>query len=220
MGIGGIVQAGGKDHASALGEVSGSSGCCGVHGCWRGGSARGRPAPETLRDPAPDRRSGHASSGDHRRGLAKPHRPARPAADDPGSGIKACIKRPACRFPAGLSRRISTLTTPEQFAALLAEVWPAKPAKPVPAQLWRKLSSRVCSTSVPGHAHADRGQGAEGPGAAPGQPLCGNPHSIELRREGEAVGDPGARARRPRRPRRGQEGRPDRADRRSRHAGA
>src|SRR5258708_24764739 len=50
------------------------------------------------------------------------------------AGIKALYHAAGLPVPSGLSLRISKLTTPEQFAALLAELWPAEPAKPVPAQ--------------------------------------------------------------------------------------
>jgi carboxyl-terminal processing protease len=43
-------------------------------------------------------------------------------------GIKALMRRPEARWVNNLSLRVSALTTPEQFAALLAEVWPKETA--------------------------------------------------------------------------------------------
>jgi carboxyl-terminal processing protease len=54
--------------------------------------------------------------------------------------------------PAGLSRRVSSLTTPEQFAALLMEVWPSKPMK---ARSGPEMEQSLISgllASVPGGA--------------------------------------------------------------------
>ena len=45
-------------------------------------------------------------------------------------GIKACTERPDSPVPAGLSRKVSSVATPEQLAELLVEVWPKSTAKP------------------------------------------------------------------------------------------
>ncbi len=68
------------------------------------------------------------------------------------AGIKGLYQASGLPVPSGLSRRISTLTTPEQFTALLAELWPAKPAKPVPAQALEEALLEGLLDSVPGHA--------------------------------------------------------------------
>jgi carboxyl-terminal processing protease len=68
------------------------------------------------------------------------------------AGIKAVYHASGLPVPSGLSRRISTLTTREQFASLLAELWPAKPAKPVPAQALEEALLEGLLDSVPGHA--------------------------------------------------------------------
>ena len=49
-------------------------------------------------------------------------------------GVKALYRASGVPVPAGLSRRVSALTTPEQLAALLAEVWPKSTAKPIAAK--------------------------------------------------------------------------------------
>ena len=46
-------------------------------------------------------------------------------------GVKGVYRAAGLSVPAGLSRRISGLTTPEQFKALLCDVWPSRPAKNV-----------------------------------------------------------------------------------------
>ena len=68
------------------------------------------------------------------------------------AGIKGLYQASGLPVPSGLSRRISTLTTPEQFSALLAELWPAKPAKPVPTQALEEALVEGLLDSVPGHA--------------------------------------------------------------------
>jgi len=45
------------------------------------------------------------------------------------AGIKSLYDAAGLPIPAGLSRRISALTTPEQFTALLVELWPSRPVK-------------------------------------------------------------------------------------------
>ena len=45
--------------------------------------------------------------------------------------IKALYRAAGMPVPPGLSRRVSSLTTPEQVATLLAEVWPKSTAKPI-----------------------------------------------------------------------------------------
>jgi hypothetical protein len=68
------------------------------------------------------------------------------------AGIKALYHASGLQVPSGLSRRVSTLTTSEQFSALLAEHWPAKPAKPVSAQALEEALLEGLLESVPGHA--------------------------------------------------------------------
>jgi carboxyl-terminal processing protease len=50
------------------------------------------------------------------------------------SAIKALYKASGEPVPPGLGRRVSALTTPDQLASLLAEIWPKSSAKPVAAQ--------------------------------------------------------------------------------------
>ncbi len=47
------------------------------------------------------------------------------------AGIKGLYQAAGLPVPAGLSRRVSALTTPDQLTALLVELWPAKPAKAI-----------------------------------------------------------------------------------------
>ena len=68
------------------------------------------------------------------------------------TGIKGLYQASGLPVPSGLSQRISMLTTPEQFSALLAELWPAKPAKPVPVQALEEAFVEGLLESVPGHA--------------------------------------------------------------------
>jgi C-terminal peptidase prc len=44
-------------------------------------------------------------------------------------GLKAVLTRKSAKIPANLAGRVSAVTTPEQFAVLLAEVWPADDAE-------------------------------------------------------------------------------------------
>jgi carboxyl-terminal processing protease len=46
-------------------------------------------------------------------------------------GVKALFRAADMPVPSGLSRRVSSLTTPEQLAALLADVWPKPTKKPI-----------------------------------------------------------------------------------------
>jgi carboxyl-terminal processing protease len=68
------------------------------------------------------------------------------------AGIKALYHASGLPVPSGLSRRVSTLTTPEQFASLLAELWPAKPAKPISTQALEEALVEGLLESVLGHA--------------------------------------------------------------------
>jgi hypothetical protein len=68
------------------------------------------------------------------------------------AGIKALYHASGLPVPSGLSQKVSTLTTSEQFAALLAEHWPAKPAKPIPVQALEEALLDGLLESIPGHA--------------------------------------------------------------------
>jgi carboxyl-terminal processing protease len=50
------------------------------------------------------------------------------------TGIKAVYAAAGTQTPDGMSRRISTLSSPEQFTAFLADIWPKKPVKSISAQ--------------------------------------------------------------------------------------
>jgi hypothetical protein len=47
------------------------------------------------------------------------------------AAIKNLYEAAGLPIPAGLSRRVSALTTPEQFTALLVELWPPRPVKSI-----------------------------------------------------------------------------------------
>ena len=78
----------------------------------------------------------------------------RPASRWSSRGSRHCTRRPACPAHPGLGRRVSTLTTPEQFAALIAEALAraSRPRRSRPRG-WRKRSSAACSRASPGDAH-------------------------------------------------------------------
>jgi C-terminal peptidase prc len=68
------------------------------------------------------------------------------------SGMKALYLAAKVPAPAGLSRRVSAVSTPEQIAALLAEIWPKSAAKSVTqAQLETAMVNGML-TGVPGGA--------------------------------------------------------------------
>jgi carboxyl-terminal processing protease len=50
------------------------------------------------------------------------------------AGIKSLYEAAGLPIPAGLSRRVSALSTPEQFTALLVELWPSGPSKSIPSR--------------------------------------------------------------------------------------
>ena len=68
-------------------------------------------------------------------------------------GIKALYRASGGQVPAGLSRRVSALATPEQIAGLLAEAWPKTLAKPVSAQALDEAMLHGLLESVPGGAY-------------------------------------------------------------------
>jgi carboxyl-terminal processing protease len=69
------------------------------------------------------------------------------------SGIKALYKAAGLPVPAGLSSRVSAVTTIEQLRSLLEDAWPKSTAKGVAAnELQEQLLQGLCST-VPGDAY-------------------------------------------------------------------
>ena len=48
-------------------------------------------------------------------------------------GVKSPVQGPGLPVPPGLSRRVSALSTPEQLATFLADIWPKSTAKSVDA---------------------------------------------------------------------------------------
>ena len=68
------------------------------------------------------------------------------------AGIKGLYEAAGLPIPSGLSRRVSALTTPEQFTALLVELWPSRPAKSVPPDQLAEAFVNGVLASVPGGA--------------------------------------------------------------------
>jgi carboxyl-terminal processing protease len=68
------------------------------------------------------------------------------------SGIKALYQAAGVPVPAGLSRRVSALATPEQLAAFLADAWPKTTAKPVAAKKFEETLLDGLLDGVPGGA--------------------------------------------------------------------
>ena len=68
-------------------------------------------------------------------------------------GVKALYRASGAQAPAGLSRRVSALATPEQIAGLLVEVWPKSVAKPGTSQPLEEALIDGLLGSVPGGAY-------------------------------------------------------------------
>ena len=68
------------------------------------------------------------------------------------SGIKALYRAAGVPVPLGLGRRVSAVTTPEQLAALLEEVWPKSTAKSVAAKELEEALLEGLLAAVPGGA--------------------------------------------------------------------
>ena len=68
------------------------------------------------------------------------------------AGIKGLYEAAGLPIPAGLSRRVSALTTPAQFSALLVELWPSKPAKSIRTGGLEEALVQGLLASVPGGA--------------------------------------------------------------------
>jgi C-terminal peptidase prc len=68
------------------------------------------------------------------------------------SGIKALYRAAGVAVPLGLGGRVSAVSTPEQLAALLAEVWPKTTAKPVAVKALEDALLEDLVAAVPGDA--------------------------------------------------------------------
>jgi carboxyl-terminal processing protease len=66
------------------------------------------------------------------------------------TGIKSLYRASGAELPVGLSRRVSLMTTSEEFAALLEEVWPAATSKSVTAAGLQEALLNGLLTSVSG----------------------------------------------------------------------
>ncbi len=67
-------------------------------------------------------------------------------------GLKALYRTSGVPVPTGLSRRVSELTTSEQLAAVLVNVWPKATAKPIAATALERAMLEGLLTDVPGGA--------------------------------------------------------------------
>jgi carboxyl-terminal processing protease len=67
-------------------------------------------------------------------------------------GVKALYRASGATVPSGLSRRVSALTTSEQLAAVLVDIWPKTTAKPIAATALEKAMLDGLLTDVPGDA--------------------------------------------------------------------
>ncbi|MFI5459738.1 MAG: S41 family peptidase [Isosphaerales bacterium] len=67
-------------------------------------------------------------------------------------GIKAVYKSAGLPVPLGLSRRVSALSTPDQLATLLVDIWPKSTAKSVAATKLEEVLFDGLLASVPGGA--------------------------------------------------------------------
>jgi hypothetical protein len=68
------------------------------------------------------------------------------------SGIKALAGVAGVPTPPGLGRRVSEITTPEQLAALLKEVWPKTTSKPIAAKKLEEALFEGLLVPIPGGA--------------------------------------------------------------------
>jgi carboxyl-terminal processing protease len=73
-------------------------------------------------------------------------------------GIKALYKRAGLSVPMGLSRRVSSLATPEQLETILADVWPKTAAAPIEASKLEQAMLDGMLASVPGGARLVSGK--------------------------------------------------------------
>ena len=105
------------------------------------------------------------------------------------SGIKALYRAAGVAGPTGLGRRVSAVSTPEQLATLLEEVWPKTTAKPVAGEGARGRPARGPGRGRARRYRIDDGQGSQGRRADGGQPLCRHPHHAGHGRQGEAAHD-------------------------------
>jgi carboxyl-terminal processing protease len=69
------------------------------------------------------------------------------------SGIKVLYRVAGVPVPPGLGRRVSAITTPEQLAAFLEEVWPRTTAKPIAANEIEEALLEGLLAVVPGRAN-------------------------------------------------------------------
>ena len=81
------------------------------------------------------------------------------------TGIKALYKAAGAPVPDRLSSRVSAVTTPEQLASLLEDIWPASTSKSVTAKELEEALLDGLLTSVSGDASSGAGERTQGSGA-------------------------------------------------------
>jgi len=110
----------------------------------------GEPSP-TASTPTPKLPPGLAKLTSAITDVVLEHHPDPPARQQMIlGGIKALYRAADLPVPSGLSRRVSSLTTPEQLAALLADVWPKSTAKPIAANQLEEALLHGLLSSVSG----------------------------------------------------------------------
>ncbi len=68
-------------------------------------------------------------------------------------GVKALYQSSGVPVPAGLSRRVSLLSAPEQLTELIVEIWPKSMAKPLSSQVLEEALVHGLLSNVPGGAY-------------------------------------------------------------------
>jgi carboxyl-terminal processing protease len=110
----------------------------------------GEPSPTAL-TPTPKLPPGLAKLTNEITDVVLEHHPDPPARQQMVlGGIKALYRAADVPVPAGLSRRVSSLTTAEQLAALLADVWPKQTKKPIAADQLEEALFQGLLSSVSG----------------------------------------------------------------------
>ena len=105
------------------------------------------------------------------------------------AGSRPSTRPRVCRSRLGCARRVSAQATPEQLAAMLADVWPKSSANGVSNKELEGKFLDGLLLSRPRRSRADLGQGPQGGRTDRGQPICGHPHRLGHRRRTEETED-------------------------------
>ena len=135
------------------------------------------------------------------------------------TGIKTVYKAADKPVPERLSSRVSMITTPEQLASLLEEVWPAPEGESVAAKGLEEAFLNGMLSSLSGAAQLMPEKKRKVQEQMRGEPVRRHSHRAGHGRVGKAAGDPRGHRRRAGRSRRREGERPDRADRGRGHEG-